>query len=628
MTNKKVVENNVSASPTCSASESESPLLVEEFTNKMICDACSKPGENLLSCARCKQAWYHNKKCQVDHFPHHKAKCRQLVAAAKAVGPAGSSAVSVARQQEVIATVDTQGQHTIADGIKVIETDDLGRACIAAKAFSIGDTVLLEPPAIVFDERSGYVGLFEAFLKARPETQQRILKMYRPPEDKLKEFMDEKRSKIRTQRKHLLVQQYSQFIQANPQHKQALSLALADQLIGVVDANAHAFQTNHTVDMVATPTGNNAIPHTYHALFSLGSRIEHSCSPNLTFITQGGKLEYLAEMKIQPNERLSISYLGGVYERPRKKRQGFLKENKAFLCACTRCMGWDECSPLRCCCANGSGVLFHNGKRDQWECQMCNKKVRTKDCPKDDHMCLQLRGEADFQAKIRKFQHILQSQPYPEMLDEILDIVRKPKWTKILHPLHWLNVEVFKLLSSVATSAARYYAKEANNNNNNGNNNHQKNHYKQQLEKAPFLLRLSALSMLRRVIWTERIAAINRGVLSLAEAAKAASKEDFAMFSPNAVRVEDVEAVVKDLCDYSTNQLQLKELGTLGVSSAFHAGQDLIFAGHYDLAWKVYKRFEKSFQNWNGLSDTSRSKIKAFLDSNGQDNQFGNFLLL
>ena len=558
------------------------------------CAGCSKRGTNLLACARCKQVWYCSRNCQMGHFPNHKVKCRQLA-------PGSSSKASRARVKiPEIATVDSAGQHTHAEGIEVVETKDLGKACIATRDFSVGDTVLLEPPAVVFDERDGYAGLFNAFLNASSETQQKILQMYRPSEAKIKEHLDEKRKKIRIQRQQLLVHQYNQYIQNDPAKKEILPLALAELLIGVVDANAHAFQSEHTVDIVATST-NNAVPKTYHALFTLGSRVEHSCSPNLTFITQGGKLEYVAELNIKSGDRLAISYMGSVYERPRKQRRGFLKENKMFFCKCLRCMSWDECSPIRCDCQDG--IMFHSGERDQWECQACDKKAT-----QDDHVNQQLRGEAEVFARIRKFQYILQTDPYPEMLQEILEVVKSSHWAQFVHPLHWLNVEAYKLISSVAASAARYYAKE--------------NKILPTSKKISTLLRLSSMSMLRRILWSERVAAIDRGLVPLKDGAKV--QENFDAFSHKSVRVEDVSAVLNELCD---NQI-LHDFGTLGVSPAFHAGQDLILAQHKDLAYKLYKRFEVSFQRWRGLSEQSRDKIKVFLDSGGKDSQFGNFLLL
>jgi hypothetical protein len=369
-----------------------------------------------------------------------------------------------------------------------------------------------------------------------------------------------------------------------------------------VDANAHAFQAHHTVDIVASDT--TSVPRTYHALFTLGSRVEHSCSPNLTFITKGGKLEYLAETSIKPNDRLSISYLGSVYERPRRHRRSFLKENKVFTCKCVRCMGWDECAPVLCSCEGG--VMFFHGARNQWECQSCDKKVTAE----AEHVRKQLHGEAELHQRVRKYQYIFETQPYPEMLEEILEIVKSPRWREIIHPLHWLNVEVYKLLSSVAASAARMYVKDQG--------------MEPTSDEASSLLRLSAMSMLRRIIWLERCVAIDRGLISLKDASGAC--ETFGSFHNENIGVEAVKAIVDELCNPKHDLF--KDHGTLGVSPAFHAGQDLILAEHRDLAFQVYKRYEVSFRRWKGISDESRNKIKLFVESNGEDNQFGNFLLI
>lgn len=557
----------------------------------------------MLCCVRCHQAWYHNKQCQLDHFPVHKIQCRQLGAAAAAAGP--SATVVKPPTIPSFATVDTPGQDTLADGIQVVNTTDLDKACIAKKHFSVGDTVLLEPPALVFDERSGYAGLFQAYLSASPATQTKIRKMYRPSEAKIEQHLNEKHKKMREKRKQLLTQQYNQYIKSNPEQKEYLPFELAEQLLGIVDANAHAFQAHHTVDIVSTPS-SPALPRTFHALFTLGSRVEHSCSPNLTFVTQGGKLEYIAETEIQPNERLSISYLGSVYERPRKQRRGFLMENKVFVCKCKRCLGLDECSPLRCSCKKG--LLFHSGARDQWECQTCDIKMPVKNAGQDEYISRQLQGEAELLTSIRKFQHIFKTQPYPEMLEEILEVVKDKKWTEYLHPLHWLNVEAYRLIASVAASTAAYHVKDSG--------------IKPTAEPAVSLICLSAMSMLRRIIWCERVAAIDRGLLSFTEASSI--QEDYLSFSHSSVRVEVVAALVEHVCD---NNLR-GDLGTLCLLPAYHAGQDLILADQKELALKLYQRFEIPFEHWKGLSNESRDKIKIFLESEGTTNPFGNYLLM
>ena len=46
-----------------------------------ICNGCDQPphpGKDLLNCNRCKNAWYHDEKCQRDHFPKHKSQCRKV----------------------------------------------------------------------------------------------------------------------------------------------------------------------------------------------------------------------------------------------------------------------------------------------------------------------------------------------------------------------------------------------------------------------------------------------------------------------------------------------------------------------------------------------------------------------
>lgn len=577
-----------------------------------ICSACGKPGEKLLCCVRCQQAWYHNRECQLNHFPNHKVRCRQLAAAKKVPPP-----------KPTFATVDTVGQQTMADGMEVVDTEKellMDKVCIASKSFSAGDTVLLEPPSVVFDERAGYAGLFDAYLSASKETQSKILQMYHPSDAKVEQcIVDERRRQVRVKRKELLTRQYDQYIQTNPDKKTLLPLALAEQLLSTVDVNAHAFQAHHTVDIVSTST-HRAIPIAYHALFTLGSRVEHSCRPNLTFTTKGGLLEYMAETTIAPKDRLSISYLGGIYERPRKQRRGFLKENKFFVCHCPRCLDLDECSPLLCPCNNNTGVLFHSGSRDQWECQSCDRKVLAKNVSSDEHIHEALRGEAELFHSIRKFQHILQTQPYPEMLEEMLVVVQSQKWSDVLHPMHWLNVEAYKLISSVAASSAAYYVKD--------------NGMAPTTEPAASLIRLSAYSMLRRIMWGERVVAINRGVLSSKDAISMCHnsskvKEDYSMFSHEFVSPKDVTSLVEELCRSDNNLLgRDQQLGTLGVSPAFHAGQDLILADHKDLALQLYGRFEVAFQQWKGLSDISKDKIKIFMDSDGATNPFGNYLLL
>ena len=61
------------------------------------CDACGLPplpNKQLLECTRCKQAHYHDRQCQIDHYPKHKAACRRFAAAAAKNTNAKSTATS------------------------------------------------------------------------------------------------------------------------------------------------------------------------------------------------------------------------------------------------------------------------------------------------------------------------------------------------------------------------------------------------------------------------------------------------------------------------------------------------------------------------------------------------------
>lgn len=47
----------------------------------MVCDGCGFPAHDdspLLRCSRCRQAWYHNKECQMQDYPQHNIKCSML----------------------------------------------------------------------------------------------------------------------------------------------------------------------------------------------------------------------------------------------------------------------------------------------------------------------------------------------------------------------------------------------------------------------------------------------------------------------------------------------------------------------------------------------------------------------
>eukprot|EP00994_Dinema_validum_P008231 NODE_732_length_1386_cov_20.676889_g539_i0.p1 GENE.NODE_732_length_1386_cov_20.676889_g539_i0~~NODE_732_length_1386_cov_20.676889_g539_i0.p1 ORF type:complete len:414 (+),score=112.53 NODE_732_length_1386_cov_20.676889_g539_i0:45-1244(+) len=96
------------------------------------------------------------------------------------------------------------------------------------------------------------------------------------------------------------------------------------------DMNAHRFQTSH------------------RALFRLGSRLTHSCSPNTFYSSASGKGCHYALRPIAKGEVITTNYLGPALMLPTVRRQKRLWETKLFLCRCSRCTGPDFTRSVPC----------------------------------------------------------------------------------------------------------------------------------------------------------------------------------------------------------------------------------------------------------------------------------------
>jgi hypothetical protein len=62
--------------------------------------------------------------------------------------------------------------------------------------------------------------------------------------------------------------------------------------------------------------------------------------------------------------------------------------------------------------------------------------------------------------------------------------------------------------------------------------------------------------------------------------------------------------------------------------TVFHAGQDLLLAGHTKLACRLYACYEATFlrSHWD-LSEKNKQNIRALVQSGGENNYFDNHLL-
>ena len=82
-------------------------------------------------------------------------------------------------------------------------------------------------------------------------------------------------------------------------------------------------------------------------LFPNGSKLAHSCSPNIMYISE--RQSFIAVRHIQPGECLSFSYGGGrtILQSTRLRQQG-LQSSHLFICRCHRCEGYDFSRQLPC----------------------------------------------------------------------------------------------------------------------------------------------------------------------------------------------------------------------------------------------------------------------------------------
>ena len=179
----------------------------------------------LLKCSRCKQAQYHDKECQKRHYKEHKKTCRQSEAPARQPAATSSNAQP---------TTSFGDGNTPFVGIDVIDSGgELGRVAIAKQAFSSGDVVLSESPAIVFNiDNHDISELLIHFLDASKLTQEMILDLYHGSDDSHDEI-DAQRS---------FFGQQLQMLDRRDKHLLTVDIAL--KLYKISMYNSHAYRPN------------------------------------------------------------------------------------------------------------------------------------------------------------------------------------------------------------------------------------------------------------------------------------------------------------------------------------------------------------------------------------------------
>jgi hypothetical protein len=95
-------------------------------------------------------------------------------------------------------------------------------------------------------------------------------------------------------------------------------------------------------------------------LFVQTAILQHDCSPNCSYSTDGTDLYLAAIAPITVGQRLSIDYINGFYK-PTPERQEALQETYGFRCCCSACSGPDRKRAYCCeCCPGGAFYAVGN----------------------------------------------------------------------------------------------------------------------------------------------------------------------------------------------------------------------------------------------------------------------------
>ena len=246
------------------------------------------------------------------------------------------------------------------DGTRLEVHDTLGRVVVATRSFAPGEVVMAEQPLIVFDASPGASpeSYLRAFASATSLVQASVLDMFHPPLDK--------DTKVVAARRRVANGLDGIF---------GLSKELIHKLLLIRDTNAHSY-TGHEVAYSEVIGGAFPGSSTKAALFDLGSKVAHSCCPNVSYTSKRrhGGLVYLAIRPISADEMVTYSYIDNTWTSTTRERQATCLEVKDFLCHCTRCAGLDTTCAIFCPTKSCAGFAIPKSLTQplqQWACTVC-----------------------------------------------------------------------------------------------------------------------------------------------------------------------------------------------------------------------------------------------------------------
>ena len=166
--------------------------------------------------------------------------------------------------------------------------------------------------------------------------------------------------------------------------------------------------------------GFNYMDSSSAALYMYGSRMNHSCKPNVVYTSQrkgNGIGSFIATTTIEPDDQLFISYIDQYQSTP--MRQSELMENYVFKCTCDLCTrDIDTFRGLICpSCVKGS--IFRTNATGVWNCRLCTESFT------DSTRGLSEEEESELVESSSKFIRSFESRISQRLEDHINFLVRR-----------------------------------------------------------------------------------------------------------------------------------------------------------------------------------------------------------
>ena len=362
------------------------------------CHACGCDAPQ-LRCGACSAARYCTAACQRRHWPAHKLVCaslRQRAAAAAAVAagaaaarapasrqpgapdcgaaaavwgelpvdaPLGANLAAKARRAweqtevgrrapELLARAPALAQLVAAfPGVAHAAVEGKGRGLVAAAAFAAGDTILREEAVCWFphwglDDSEGALDLLRVRPAHRAHLEGLLLQ--------LAPYMaDSARAASALAGDADL---------CSLTRSQLISCVALESAFGVRVDGARRWSAPPAATGAAGGTGSDAPARTIDAICPVASLCNHSCEPNVAWVTDGPRslegvaIRLVAQRAIAPGQELCIAYKPSTSS-PRRARRDALTSQYGFACGCRRCSRDEDDTVAFACGACGGGPV-------------------------------------------------------------------------------------------------------------------------------------------------------------------------------------------------------------------------------------------------------------------------------